>query len=174
MPLSHAVHCQVATCDMSAILGKVLISLCFCMQNLQPVISQLLTSSNTTEQRDGRRDTPLMLARKRGLDQVVDMLLTAGARDLPSSYSVAGCRVWAPGIYAFQSSSYTNVLANACQIKVATLTAANAKKLKSGCKCGNALQCKLATRVGSVVQCNAQQSAWKTKGWFAAGSAHAA
>ena len=104
-PLSHAVHCKVAMYGMSAILRQGAFSLCFCMQNLQPVISQLLTLSNTTEQRDGRRDTPLMLARKRGLDQVVDMLLTAGARDLPSSYPVAGCSVWAPGIYAFQSSS---------------------------------------------------------------------
>ena len=76
-------------------------SLSSCMQNLQSVISQLLTLSNTTEQRDGRRDTPLMLARKRGLENVVEMLLTAGASDLPSSNSMAGCRVWAPGIYDF-------------------------------------------------------------------------
>ena len=98
------------------------------MQNLQPVISQLLTLSNTTEQRDGRRDTPLMLARKRGLAQVVDMLLTAGAQDLPSSYSVAGCRVWAPGIYAFNRLIIQICSPMPVKIKVATLTAANAKE----------------------------------------------
>lgn len=78
---------------------RVPISLSSFMQNLQPVISHLLTLSNTTEQRDGRRDTPLMLAHKRGLEQVVDMLLTAGATDLPSSASKAGCRAWSPGIW---------------------------------------------------------------------------
>ena len=99
------------------------------MQNLQPVVSQLLTMSNITEQRDGRRETPLMLARKRGLERVVNMLLTAGASDLPSSYLMAGCKAWAPGTYAVQHLLIHKV-PKCVSVKVegATMTAANARR----------------------------------------------
>lgn len=138
---------QACICHVSTIPMQGADSLFSCVQNLQPVISQLLTLSNTTEQRDGRRDTAFMLARKRGLEQVVNMLLTAGATDLPSSYSTAGCRAWAPGIYAFHTSSYI-VVQDSCQsVNLSSKGFLGChdccqckKKAQSDCRCGNALQ----------------------------------
>lgn len=52
---------------------------------------------NVTEQRDRRRDTPLMLAKKRGLTSLEDMLLAAGANDIPCNPS-PGCTAWSAGM----------------------------------------------------------------------------
>lgn len=88
-------HAWFAT--LPSYMPNVLISAIPCLQNLRPVISQLLTMSNTTEQRDGRRDTPLMLARKRGLKDVVGQLLAAGATDLHRGTPEAESRTWSAG-----------------------------------------------------------------------------
>lgn len=144
--LFHALGLEVCTCGMSFILGKVLVSLFSCMQNLQLVISHLLTLSNTTEQRDGRRDTALMLARKRGLEQVVDMLLTAGATDLPGSYATAGCRAWAPGIYDFQTSIYRTPCPSVC------LSSTGCWGHRACCKCKN--KARSNRRFGNTAQCS--------------------
>jgi len=62
------------------------------------VVTHILSTPNATEQRDGRRDTPLMLARKRGLAGVEQALLQAGASDLPSSSPSAGRTPWSAGM----------------------------------------------------------------------------
>lgn len=67
------------------------------MQNLVSVVTHIVAVPHVTEQRDGRRDTPLMLARKRGLAAVEQALLQAGANDLPSSSSSAGRTAWSAG-----------------------------------------------------------------------------
>lgn len=67
-------------------------SACMHMQDLRPAVTKILLVPNVTEQRDGRRDTPLMLAWKRGHADVASMLLAAGATDLPSCSPVVGCK----------------------------------------------------------------------------------
>ncbi len=67
------------------------------VQNLVSVVTHILAVPNVTEQRDGRRDTPLMLARKRGLAGLEQALLQAGANDLPSSSPSAGRTAWCAG-----------------------------------------------------------------------------
>lgn len=52
-----------------------------CFQGLTDVVNRLLQTPNVTEQRDGRRDTPLMLARRCGHVHIEQLLLTAGAKD---------------------------------------------------------------------------------------------
>ncbi|KAL3141315.1 hypothetical protein ABBQ32_004903 [Trebouxia sp. C0010 RCD-2024] len=83
--------------------------------NLRPVISQLLTVPNTTEQRDGRRDTPLMLARQQGLKDVVCQLLAAGATDLRSCSSEADSRTWSPGQHRPYTSKRQTASSSATQ-----------------------------------------------------------
>ncbi len=68
-----------------------------CVQNLRPVVDQILSTPGVTEQRDGRRDTPLMLARKRGLADVEQQLLAAGAKDLPGCSPSAARSAWSAG-----------------------------------------------------------------------------
>ena len=56
-----------------------------CLQELTDVVNRLLQTPNVTEQRDGRRDTPLMLARRCGHAHIEQLLLSAGAKDSPIS-----------------------------------------------------------------------------------------
>lgn len=79
------------------------------MQNLVPVVTQILAVPNVTEQRDRRRDTPLMLARKRGLAGVEQAILQAGANDLPSSSPSAGRTAWSAGRSPVYVAFATNV-----------------------------------------------------------------
>ncbi len=60
-------------------------------------MTHILSTPNVTEQRDGRRDTPLMLARKRGLAAAEQALLQAGANDRPSPSPSAGRTAWSAG-----------------------------------------------------------------------------
>jgi len=73
------------------------------------VVTHILSTPNVTEQRDGRRDTPLMLARKRGLAAVEQALLQAGANDLPSSSPSAGRTAWCAGMSPVYIANATNV-----------------------------------------------------------------
>ena len=56
-----------------------------CLQDLVDVVEWLLQTPNVTEQKDGRRDSPLMLARRCGHSDIVGLLLAAGAKDPASS-----------------------------------------------------------------------------------------
>ena len=68
------------------------------MQGLTTAVQCILrVASNATEQRDERRDTPLMLARKRSLVEVEVMLLAAGAKDLPCYTRSVGQIAWSAG-----------------------------------------------------------------------------
>lgn len=73
------------------------------------VVTHILAVPNVTEQRDGRRDTPLMLARKRGLAGVEQALLQAGANDLPSSSPSAGRTAWSAGMSPVFAAIATDV-----------------------------------------------------------------
>ncbi|DBA69796.1 TPA: hypothetical protein ACH3X2_012518 [Trebouxia sp. C0005] len=79
--------------------------------NLASVVTHILSTPNVTEQRDGRRDTPLMLARKRGLACVEQELLQAGANDLPSPSPSAGRTAWSAGQHR-PYSSHTQLARN--------------------------------------------------------------
>ena len=55
------------------------------VQGLVDVVEWLLQTPSVTEQKDGRRDSPLMLARRCGHSDIVGLLVAAGAKDPASS-----------------------------------------------------------------------------------------
>lgn len=55
-----------------------------CLQGLTTVIEWLLQTPNIIEQKDGRRDTPVVLARRCGHNHIEQQLLAAGAKEHPS------------------------------------------------------------------------------------------
>ncbi len=89
--------CPRPVTDFGSLLGLHCLRSRHDVQNLASVVTHILSTPNVTQQRDGRRDTPLMLARKRGLAAVEQALLQAGANDLPSSSPSAGRTAWSAG-----------------------------------------------------------------------------